>query len=121
MKYAFADATPDKIRKSMVIYGSSMWIFIAVYSGAIYFNRIPDMKLHLLTMGNTTYSSSDIAFMSGLNYLVFLTVWMVNTIRYPLSFALIKSSMKSIKLDPEIAEKSVRSVSEMNNSANHSF
>ncbi|GMH52024.1 hypothetical protein TrLO_g7438 [Triparma laevis f. longispina] len=115
IKIAFADAAPEKIRKSMAKYSTSMWLFMACFIVFIYDERFPDLELRFITIGKMTYSSSDVCFLSGINYILFLTVFIVHTLRRPGTFSVIKSNMKSIKLDahdalPSIMTRSVRNL-----------
>lgn len=81
IKITFADAAPEMIRKSMAKYGTSMWLFMACFIVFIYDERFPDLELRFITIRKTTYSSSDVCFLSGMNYILFLTVFIVHTLR----------------------------------------
>lgn len=64
----------------------------------IYFDLVPDMNHSAVTLGKTTYSSADIVFLSGTNYLNFLTIVIYNSFHRPETFCILRSNMKTVKV-----------------------
>ena len=71
---------------------------------SLFFETIPGMNLKYIEVGKTMYSTSDIAFLSSLQMILFLLHSFYNAVTRPSCFCLVRSKMKSVKVEKKSAD-----------------
>ncbi|GMH62565.1 hypothetical protein TrLO_g2990 [Triparma laevis f. longispina] len=100
----FFDAAPERVRASSAMVAVYfVMLFLIAVNAAIWFKKFPNLTLHHITIGETTYSSESITFICFCNCIIYYLHMIFNMALNPSKYTLLRSAM-SVKVEEKSAE-----------------
>lgn len=79
-------------------------LFLIAVNAVIWFKKFPNLTLHHITIGETTYSSESITFICFCNCIIYYLHMNFNMALNPSKYTLLRSAMRSVKVEENSAE-----------------